>query len=180
MIKQLFLLCLVGAFGGAVAAGGDSQQMVDAERLQLERESSNAEASCYERFVVNSCLSEVAAQRRARAAALRKRELALKDAQRAERTRERFQRLQEQQTAAEERRPEVRAPESVEPKKAPVPAKASTVPLTAKSSLITPEQAAENRAAYAAKQAEAARHKADLEKRLRDDADRADPLPQEP
>jgi colicin import membrane protein len=183
-MKRGFLaICFCGFSALTPAQGGDSLLAVEAERATLEAESSKAEALCYERFAVNACLSEVAAQRRAQAAVLRKRELALRDAQRAERTREQLQRLEEKQAGEVQRTQEAQGKQAssppAEPKVAPVPAKAGA-PSAEKSTPITPEQAAANRAAFEAKQAEAALRKAEIEKRLLEKKDRAEPLPARP
>lgn len=182
MKHLLFALCLCGASGFAQVNDEDPLQAVEAERKKLQTESSTAESLCYERFAVNACLSEVAVQRRAKAAVLRKRELALRAAQRAERTREQIQHLEEKQadkiqrTLAAQRK---QAAIPAEPKVAPAPVKPGA-PTADKASPIRPEQAAANRAAFEAKQEEAARRKADMEKRLLEKKDRAEPLPTTP
>ena len=182
MKRSLIAVCWGFLSSVAHAQGGDSLQAVEAERTQLQTESSKAQALCYERFAVNACLTEVAAQRRAQAAVLRKRELALRDAQRAERTREQLDRLSEKQAVEVQRTMEAQgkpAVSSAEPKPAPLPAKV-VAPVAEKSPSITPEQAAANRATFDAKQEEAARRKAEVEKRLLEKKDRAAPLPATP
>jgi len=182
MKRGYFAVCLCCVAAVAPAQGGDSLQTVEAERATLQAESSTAEALCYERFAVNACLSEVAAQRRAKAAVLRKRELALRDAQRAERTREQLLRLEEKLADELQRTSEAQgkqAASSSEPKVAPAPVKPGA-PAADKAAPITPEQASANRAAFEAKQEEAARRKAEVEKRLLEKKDRAEPLPSAP
>ncbi|WNO03490.1 hypothetical protein [Rhodoferax mekongensis] len=182
MMRVLFGICLGLLSVMALAQGGDSLQAVEAERAKLQAESRNAEALCYERFAVNACLSEVATQRRAQAAVLRKRELVLRDAQRAERTREQWERLNEKQAQALEQTLDAQGkPASLpaERKEAPTPAKrAASAP--EKTPSITPVQAAANRAAFESKQDEAARHKSEVEKRLQEKKDRAESLPTTP
>ncbi len=182
MMRSLFAICLGLISLMALAQAGDSLEAVEAERAKLQAESRNAEALCYERFAVNACLTEVATQRRAQAAALRKRELALRDAQRAERTREQLDRLSERQADQVQRTLEAQGKPATplpEPKVAPAPAKPATSAVD-KAAPITAEQAAANRAAFEAKQEEAARRKAELEKRLLEKKDRAEPLPTTP
>lgn len=182
MMRILFGICLGLLSVMALAQGGDSLQAVEAERAKLQAESRNAEALCYERFAVNACLSEVAAQRRAQAAVLRKRELVLRDAQRAERTREQLDRLSEKQVDELQRNLEAQGKPAAPPaetKVAPAPAKPAA-PAMDKATPITPEQAAANRAVFEAKQEEAARRKVELEKRLLEKKDRAEPLPTTP
>ena len=81
-------------------AFADSLEAVEAERQQLQFEGSYRVGLCYDRFAVNACLSKWGAERRARAAALRKRELALRDAERTERTREQLERLEDKKSRA--------------------------------------------------------------------------------
>ena len=179
MKHLLFALCLCGVSGFAQVNDEVSLQAVEVERKKLQADSSKAEALCYERFVVNACLSEVAAQRRAKAAVLRKRELALRDAQRAERTREQLQRLEDKQADELQRTLVAQRKHSAsptEPKVAPAPVKPGAS-IADKAPSIRPEQAAANRAAFEAKQEEAARRKAEMEKRLLEKKDRAEPLP---
>lgn len=183
-MKPVLLGVLVVVWGSmALAQVGDSLERIEAERLQVQAESQSAEARCYERFVVNACLSEVSAAKRMRLAQLKKRELAVRDAQRAERTREQLERLEEKQQAQETR---LRELEERVPEPAPVPKQAPQAatgagPLKEKTTpLLSPAEASSNRSAYEAKVLEAARHKADVEKRLQEQKDRAEPLPVAP
>ncbi len=164
----------------AQVAVPDSMEAVESERTRLQRESTQAEALCYERFAVNACLSGVLAQRRAYTAALKKRELALRDAQRAERTHEQLLRLEEKQADSQERSlGPVNQPLAV-PKAPPLPVKREATPEAEAGPSITPAQAAANRAAFEAKQEEAARYQAEVERRVTDKKDRAAPLPVKP
>jgi colicin import membrane protein len=179
----LWAICLVATASVAQVTGGDSLEAVEAERQQLQAQSAQAEAVCHQRFAANACLSEVAAQRRKANAALKKRELILRDAQRAERTREQLLRLKEKALDQEQRLKEasITSPHSpAEPKVAPRPAAAASSSASGKAAPISPGQAAANRAAFIAKQEEALRHKAELEKRLSDKKDRAGALPTRP
>ena len=165
------------------AQTGDTLERIEAERRQAQADSQNAEAQCYERFAVNACLSDVSASRRSQLAQLKKRELMVRDAQRAQRTREQLQLLEEKQQDQAERIRELanRVPEPPAPLKlAPQPAGLVSPPADKASSVINPLDAAANRAAYDAKMLEAARHKADVEKRRSEQKDRADPLPTSP
>ena len=169
---------------GAQTPAADTLEAVEAERTQLQNESARAEAACYERFAVNACLADVAAQRRARAALLRKREIVIRDVQRAERTRDQLRVLDEKAAEQQQRALEAGRAATADPaaaKSPPAPQKAGASGTRAdKGKAITPEEAAANRAAFDAKQEEAARYRADLEKRLQEKKDRADPLPVSP
>lgn len=160
-------------------AFADSLEAVEAERQQLQFEGSRIESACYDRFAVNACLSKWGAERRARAAALRKRELALRDAERTERTREQLERLEDKKTEQTKRLEEMAKDPVAErvPKTAPVPQPVDRSEVNDSSSAISPEQAQANRAAFEAKLEEAARRKAEVEKRIQDKPDRAEPLP---
>lgn len=167
----------------ASAQTGDTLERIEAERKQVQADSQNAEAQCYERFAVNACISDVSASRRSQLAQLKKRELVVRDAQRAQRTREQLQLLEEKQHDKAERLRELanRVPEPpVPPKLAPQPAAVVSSPADKATSAITPADAAANRSAHDAKVLEAARHKAEVEKRLSEQKDRADPLPVSP
>ena len=163
----------------ASAQTGDTLERIEVERRQVQADSQNAEAQCYERFAVNACLSEVSARRRSELAQLKKRELTVRDAQRAQRTREQLQLLEEKQQDQAERLRELanRAPEPVPPPKLPPQPAGPASPTADKAAAVSPADAAANRAAYDAKVMEAARHKAEVEKRLSEQKDRADPLP---
>jgi len=169
---------------GAQTPAADTLEAVEAERTQLQTESARAEAACYERFAVNACLADVAAQRRARATLLRKREIVIRDAQRAERARDQLRVLDEKAAEQQQRALDAGLAAPVAPaiaKSPPTPQKAGTSGVRAdKGSALTSEEVAANRAAFDAKQEEAARHRADLEKRLQEKKDRADPLPVSP
>ncbi|NBW49543.1 MAG: hypothetical protein EBR49_05545 [Betaproteobacteria bacterium] len=182
MMRSLFAICSGLMSLMPLAQAGDTLEAVEAERAKLQAESRNAEALCYERFAVNACLSEVATQRRAHAAVLRKRELALRDAQRAERTLEQLDRLSEKQADEVQRTLEARGKLAAPPAETKVATAPTKPPASTgeKAAPITPEQAAANRAAFEAKQEEAARRKAELEKRLLEKRDRAEPLPTTP
>lgn len=165
------------------AQTGDTLERIEAERRQVQADSQNAEARCYERFAVNACLSDVSASRRSQLAQLKKRELVVRDAQRAQRTREQLQLLEEKQQDQAERVRELanRAPEPVpQPKVPPQPAGPASPSADKAATVISPADAAANRAAYDAKVLEAARHKAEVEKRRSEQKDRADPLPTSP
>jgi len=183
-MKRVWIsLLTVWMAGHASAQVSDSLERIESERRQVQTDSQNAEAQCYERFAVNACLSEVSANRRMQLAQLKKRELAVRDAQRAERTLEQLQRLDEKQQDQAERLRELanRVPEPhAPPKLAPQPAAVVSSPADKATSAITPADAAANRSAYDAKVLEAARHKAEVEKRLSEQKDRADPLPASP
>ena len=171
----------VATQAGAQTLASDTLEAVEAERAQLQTESARAEAACYERFAVNACLADVAAQRRARAALLRKREIVIRDAQRAERTRDQLRVLEEK--AAEQQKRLSAAPSAAP--LAPAAGKSAPQaqmpsPVSDKGSGLSAAEAAANRAAFDAKQEEAARHKAAVEKRLLEKKDRADPLPVSP
>ncbi len=176
------LLSLVVS-GFVLAQGGDTLERIEAERQLLQAESQNAEAQCYARFAVNACLSDVSADRRARLAQLKKRELAVRDAQRAERTREQLERLDDKQREQEARLRELaeRGPDPVpSPKESPQAAGVTPSSKEKVSSPITPAEASSNRSAYDSKVLEGARHKAEVEKKLLEQKDRADPLPATP
>jgi hypothetical protein len=160
-------------------AFADSLEAVEAERQQLQFEGSRIESACYDRFAVNACLSKWGAERRARAAALRKRELALRDAERTERTREQLERLEDKKTEQTKRLEEMANDPVAErvPKTAPVPQPLDRPEVNDSPAAISPEQAQANRAAFDAKLEEAARRKAEVEKRIQDKPDRAEPLP---
>lgn len=183
MRSTLWAICLVATARVAHSAGGDSLEAVEAERQQVQAQFAQAEAACHQRFAVNACLSEVGAQRRKANAALKTRELALRDAQRAERTQEQLLRLKEKAWDQEQRREEAssKPPHAqAESKVAPLPAAASPSSAGGKAAPISPGQASANRAAFVAKQEEAQRRKAELEKRLSDKKDRAEGLPTSP
>lgn len=160
-------------------AFADSLEAVEADRQQLQLDGARMESACYDRFAVNACLSNWGAERRARTAALRKRELALRDAERTERTREQLERLEDKKTEQTKRLEEMAQDPVAErvPKTAPVPQPVDRPELNDSSSGISPEQAQANRAAFEAKLEEAARRKAEVEKRIQDKPDRAEPLP---
>ncbi|WP_138515701.1 hypothetical protein [Rhodoferax bucti] len=183
MKRAWIILLTVWLAGHASAQVSDTLERIEAERRQVQADSQNAEAQCYERFAVNACLSDVSASRRTRLAQLKKRELAVRDAQRAERTREQLQLLEEKQQDQAERVRELanRAPEPVpQPKLPPQPAGPASPPADKAATVISPADAAANRAAYDAKVLEAARYKAEVEKRLSEQKERADPLPISP
>lgn len=157
----------------------DSLEAVETERQQLQFEGSRIEAACYDRFAVNACLSKWGVERRARVAALRKRELALRDAERTARTREQLERLEDKKTEQTKRQEEIaQDPVAVRvPKTAPVPQPLDRPEINDSSAVISPEQAQANRVAFEAKLEDAARRKAEVEKRIQDKPDRAEPLP---
>ena len=160
-------------------AFADSLEAVEAERQQLQFEGSRIEAACYDWFAVNACLSKWGAERRARVAALRKRELALRDEERTVRTREQLERLEDKKIEQTKRLEEIaQDPVAVRvPKTAPVPQPQERAVLNGASSAISAEQAQANRAAFEARLEEAARRKAEVEQRILDKSDRAEPLP---
>ncbi|WP_296510363.1 hypothetical protein [Rhodoferax sp.] len=162
----------------------DSLEAVDAERKALQIEAAHAESACYDRFAVNACLSRWAAEQRSRSAALRKRELALRDTARAQRTREQLGQLEQKQAELANRQEELGQNPVVarQPKVAPVPVPVpvSRPEAATSTSVISAEQAQANRAAFDSKQQEAARRKAEVEKRIEEKPDRAEPLPVSP
>jgi colicin import membrane protein len=165
----------------AYAAMGDTLEAVDAERAKLQSESTSAEAACYERFAVNACLADVASKRRLRAAALRKREILIRDAQRAERAQDQMRVLEEKAVEQQKRQAEAeRATPTAAQETKIAPLAQKPVIASDKSTPMSAEEAVANRATFDAKQSEAARHRAEVEKRLQEKKDRADSLPVSP
>ena len=94
MMRAIFALTLAALCGVALAQNDALQGLssVSAERAAIEssRASESAkfdalEAECYQRFAVNSCLSEVQSQRRAMLGETKRREQVLNDAERMQR-----------------------------------------------------------------------------------------------
>ena len=112
MMKKAFALALwLGASLTAFAQAGDEGlQAVDsghqerariaAERSQLEAGFAAQEAACYDKFLVNSCVSKVNVLRRDAMAGLKRQEILLNDRDRKLRAAEQLRKIDEKSSAA--------------------------------------------------------------------------------
>ena len=174
-------------------------QRIEATRALETARYTAAEAACYQRFAVSSCLQDLQSQRRAMLADLRRQEAILHERQFAHRAAEQKRlsaqkALERQQKEAELKaeNPAARAAEKLQAQKtkqaehlakapaawasAPASTEAPTVPTQA---LSAAEQAA-NRESYARKQAAASAKRQEIAKRLGDKEKGTAPLPLPP
>jgi colicin import membrane protein len=164
--------CAVAVFAQGAAADQTALERarIRDERAQAQRLYEERERTCHERFAVTGCLDAARAQRREALDRLRHEELVLDSAERKQRAAARAMRIREKQIAQESKptplvvRERQAAPRKPVPKAAPervsgADAAASATPR------LSEEQARRNKAAFDAKQKEAAEHRADVEQR---------------
>ncbi|WP_296470871.1 hypothetical protein [Rhodoferax sp.] len=181
------LVCWGWLFVPALAqdASQVQQQSITAERSRAEADFARQEQACYDRFVVQSCLDQVAAKRRVLERELKRQEASLNAAQRQQRAQEQLQRSAEK--AREREAPVAEQPDATaerllaQHEKQEAHRQVSPPSMTAsKPTAVAPslaEQAA-LRDAYAAKQRAAQERRAARDKRLRDSKEARPALPQ--
>jgi colicin import membrane protein len=163
--------CAVAAFAPGAAADQTALERarIRDERAQAQRLYEERERTCHERFAVTGCLNAARAQRREALERLRHEELVLDNAERKQRAAARTMRIREKQIAQESKPPplvvreRVAAPRKPAPKA--TPEQASGADAARGAPRLSEEQARRNKAAFEAKQKEAAEHRADVEQR---------------
>jgi colicin import membrane protein len=170
IIVALAMCAIVALARGAGDRNDAERARIRDERAQAQRLYEERERTCHERFAVTSCLDAARAQRRETMDRLRHEELVLDNATRKERAAARTTRIREKQIAQDSKptqlvvreRPDAPpkpAPRALPPSASGVAAPASAVPR------ISDEQERRNRAAFEAKQRQAAEHRAEVERR---------------
>ncbi len=196
MSPRCLLWILFACLGLPVAwAQGDVQeqggtqaerQRIGAERARSEADFARQEQDCQARFVVQSCVDQIAAKRRKLERELKRQEASLNAAERQQRAQEQLQRGAEKardhaQRAAElpgdgpaERIQDQQEKVLAHRKVAPSPSRAASKPLP---TVRTAAEQASMREAYASKQRAAQEHRAARDKRLRESTGSAPALP---
>ena len=173
------LTIALAALAGAMMAQGNDQNAAERarireERAQAQRVYEERERECHERFAVTTCMDAARAQRRQAMERLRHEELVLDSAERKQRAAARETRVREKQIAQEAKPAPSVVPEraaaptkarSKTPSKAPGSTTDDVVPAANATGRISEEQARRNRAAFEAKQKQAAEHRAEVERR---------------
>ncbi len=162
--------CAVAAASVAADQDGAERARIREERTQAQRLYEARAKECSERFAVTGCLEEARAQRREALDRLRHEELVLDNAKRKQRAAERSSRIREKQVELESKPGPLVVRERKEGGSKPAPRKAASAPAqSASQSSLTPrvsdEQAKRNKAAFDAKQKQAAEHRAEVERR---------------
>jgi colicin import membrane protein len=174
-------VCAVAALPRVVAADQTALERarIREERAQAQRLYEDRERTCHDRFAVTGCLDAARAQRREALDRLRHEELVLDSAERKQRAASRATRIREKQIAQESKpAPLVVRERLAAPRK---PAKATPEQATAAAAAasaaprLSEEQARRNKAAFDAKQKEAAEHRGDVEQRNAARAQRTKP-----
>ena len=198
MKQPAFFLATVLALSAAAQAPDEAAERarIAAERSRMDAEFEASHRACYSRFAVNDCIAAAKAKRREGLADLRRREVALNDAERRRRAAERLaeieareaERVQPQrpqppaaQAGADapgrEKQPAAKAPR---PERAPAAPKAPSGKAPREAKVPEPVDTEENRRRYNQRMAEAAAHKAEVEKRAAEARKNVRPLPVPP
>jgi len=162
--------CAIAASSQAADQNGVERARIREERAQAQRLYEERARACDERFAVTSCLEEARAQRREAMDRLRHEEFVLDNAKRKQRAAERTKRIREKQIEHESKpsplvvRERTEAPAKRAAKTSP-PAASGGASHASSTSHISDEQARRNRAAFEAKQKQAAEHRAEVEQR---------------
>jgi colicin import membrane protein len=180
------IVALAACAIAAVALGGAEQDAVERarireERAQAQRLYEERARVCSERFAVTRCLDEARAQRRETMDRLRHQDLVLDSAQRKQRAAARTMRIREKQIAQESKPSPLVVRER--PAVPPRPALKATPPVAGGGAVaasavprISDEQARRKKAAFDAKQKQAAEHRADIERRNAERSQKTKPI----
>jgi hypothetical protein len=175
---------------GLGSASAESQR-IEAERIRQNAAFDAQDAACYQRFSVNACLAKVAAKRRAVLADLKRQEASLHDSERLQKGGEQLRRTEQKAVERQQKEAEIQAEDTAattleklqaqKDKKAEHAAKAASASDVRTPSAPTGPTAADQaqyRDSYARKQAEAAKKRLEVAKRLKEkDSVPAQPLP---
>jgi colicin import membrane protein len=173
-MKRIVVALALCAMGAAAHAAADQtaaeRARIRDERTQAQRLYEERERDCHERFAVTGCLEAARAQRREALDRLRHEELVLDNAERKQRAATRTARIREKQIAQESKPSPLVVRERSAAQRKPAP-KATAAPSGGASTAasapprLSEEQARRNKAAFEAKQKQAAEHRAEVEQR---------------